>query len=806
MARSPGFPSSRTISPSVRVVETDLSFYGDDTGHSIPALVGFAAKGPINTPVQITDIEDLRRKFGTPDPTVGSYLLYAAEQLVQDANEVWMVRVADTTLGSSTEAKTASIEIPIAGEAAYVQSGIAEGTPVVVTAGENDKLRFRVNGVLTDITITVPAGSYTSIVGEDGLRGAINTELGAGSQVVAEEKVDGSDSYLIFRSRNVYGVDSQIELVSVENSLYETLGMGSSMTAATLTSSEDRYPEGNSLAEFNLGSVSSPMLQVVVFGTGNATIDGVTQAIYLNSEDYLSASDIVDMINGDLAYNVGGDTNTPMGFFAKVESVGGEDRIQLITGTWDGAVGREIVGRDAKIVVRSSSTVDDILGFSNLGVTGTSPEGTINDDPTALGIVNGVAAGSGAAASFTVTADSAGTFGNTTQVAVSTDPISGNIEIRVYNQNSYKETFGGMHKNEFAADTTYYIENVVNTTSDFIKVIDNTDTEATPLQGTYTLSGGTNGIPVSASAQADLLVGTEASQTGLFNLSNPEAIDIDTVAIPGVSTTRVIESMIDFCENQRQDCVAIIDPPAGMSALDVIKWHNGQHYLNLTKFDSSYAALYWPWIQVRDKFNGQDVWIPPSGNVMGAFALTERDYGVWFAPAGAERGLLRRAKDVEVIPFLEDRDRLYGNENCVNPLIRRPGGDVMIWGQKSMQRAQSALDRINVRRLLLSIKKDIQLYSQDLIFRPHTQKLREEFVSMATRILEKIRLNEGLNDYEIQCDAKLNPPEVIDRNELRARIGIQPTKASEYFFIEMVVQNTAGEPDTTGGLSTGGVQ
>lgn len=788
---SASFPSSRTISPSVRIVEKDNSFYGNEQGFSIPGLVGFASKGPINTPTRVRNVQELWTTFGPPDPRLGSYLIYCAEQLVQDAEYAWVTRVADTTVGSSTEATTAEVIIPSAGQAAYVLSGIADGTPVVID-DTNDTFRYRVNGVLSDEIVRIPQGSYANLIGStNSIQAAFTEQFGADPILAAESHEDGGNYYLKIRVRNVYGTQSQIELVSTENSIYSTLGMGSNMTAAELTGTADRYPSGASTATFNLGSMTSPTIDVIVFGTGNGSVDGVLQSIYLKAADGQDADAVVDVINGDDTYD-GTNSNSPMGFFARND--GGY--IELVTGNYNSGSPLEMVGRDAKLIVRPSSTADTALGLSNLAVVGTSPEGDITDDTTTLGIVSGVATGGAAGGSFTVEADSVGTIGNLTQVEVSTDPEEGTITIKVYNNSQFQETFGGMHKDETRTDQTYYIENVVNQTSNWIQVTDNTDTEEGPLPGVYSLSGGTDGIPASSSDQADLLVGTAQAESGLYAMSNPEAFDVDLVAIPGVSTTRVINSMIDFCENQRQDCMAIIDPPFGMTADDVVQWHNGSHFLNLTRFDSSYGAIFWPWVQVRDKYNGLDVWLPPSGNVMGAFAITTRDYGAWFAVAGAERGVLNRVLDVEVVPYLADRDRLYGNENAINPIIKRPGGDVVIWGNKTLQRAQSALDRINVRRLVFYVKKEIQDATDTLLFAPHTEQLRNSFTAIASNILGNIAGRDGLYDFDVQCDEELNPPDVIDRNEMRARIGIQPTKAMEFLFIELTLQRTGGEPDT----------
>jgi phage tail sheath protein FI len=134
---------------------------------------------------------------------------------------------------------------------------------------------------------------------------------------------------------------------------------------------------------------------------------------------------------------------------------------------------------------------------------------------------------------------------------------------------------------------------------------------------------------------------------------------------------------------------------------------------------------------------------------------------------------------------------MYGYRNCINPIVQFVDFEgFVVWGQKTMQRRPTALDRVNVRRLMFYIEKRIRAASRQLLFDPHDDELRSKFVRIATAILTEVQVGRGVTDFRVKCDEELNPPDVIDRNELRARIGVQPTRAAEFIFIEFSIHRT----------------
>ena len=249
--------------------------------------------------------------------------------------------------------------------------------------------------------------------------------------------------------------------------------------------------------------------------------------------------------------------------------------------------------------------------------------------------------------------------------------------------------------------------------------------------------------------------------------------------------------MLDVCENYRADCLAIVDPPFGLTPQEIISWQNGSHPLNTTRFDSDFGALFWPWIKMRDTTNNQYVWVPPSGAVLAAISRSDSLSFPWFAPAGYTRGVVPGVLDVYSKPTGAERDLMYGYRNCINPIISFPDiSDFVIWGQKTLQRSPSALDRINVRRLMFYIEKNVKSSSKYLLFEPNTESLQERFLATANQLLQSVQANSGVYDFIVKCDAELNTTDVIDRNELRARIGVQPIRSAEFIFIEFSLHRT----------------
>lgn len=243
-------------------------------------------------------------------------------------------------------------------------------------------------------------------------------------------------------------------------------------------------------------------------------------------------------------------------------------------------------------------------------------------------------------------------------------------------------------------------------------------------------------------------------------------------------------------ELERTDSLYVIDAPdidiavsVGERA-DFVVANDIVGLLESTDIDSSYAATYYPWIQIADSDNNVNVFIPPTGEVVKAMAFTDNVKFPWFAPAGLQRGVTdaRRSK---YRMSNDSRDVLYGGR--INPMADFSDVGTAIFGQKTLQVRESALDRINVRRLLLQIKVIIANITNRLLFEQNDQVTVDEFLSKANPVLDSIRRERGLTDFRVKMDDSINTPESRDRNELYGEILLKPTKAVEFIGITFTV-------------------
>ena len=785
MAILKGFPPSNTISPSIRITEKDLSFISSTPSLNRIGIVGFASKGPINTPTTISTLSQLTTVFGNPHPDTGDpYLIYAAQLALQVSNEVMIVRVAETNLVNPAYAQTAEVAVLPSGSEIDVYSATA-GT---FDFGQDVFFRWKTNGVLASKTLVILDANAPFTVAS--LVEELNAQLVPSIDGIEfyENDPDGTPT-LGIRTTWAYGPSATLEFVSVQDMMVggasNLVGLGDLMEVAEIVGTTTHYPVDASHTTANVwdfSGLSSLTLQVVVDGTDNVNIDNIVQTVDLDSlltgGPYTTAQ-VVSAINSYITLDLSG------GFEAYTS---GGYNIKLRTLT---------VGRDAKISVKVASTGDAILGLDNLLHSGVSPTAAWNEvGAETAGIITGTAY-VGTTPTFTVTADSPGIDGNDTQIVI-TNEDGGTFNIQVFVGGDPVEAWGNLTKDE---SSTLYVGTYLDLVSDYIRITDNTAVSAPPANtgGTgLVLTGGSDGIPTDPDDQDNLLIGNAAAFTGLYAFSEPEQIDIDLLAVPGHSSTSVVFALLNVCQNYRQDCLAIVDPPFGLTPREIVDWQNGVHPLNTTQFDSDFGALYWPWVKIRDTFNNLDVWVPPSGAVLATIARSDNLSFPWFAPAGLNRGVVPGITDVYAQPTLEEKDMMYGNRNAINPIVTYPDiAGFVIWGQKTLQRRPTALDRVNVRRLMFYLEKNIRAQSRALLFEPHTAALRSRFVDLANGVLQNVKTNQGVYDYVIQCDEELNPPDVIDRNEMRARIGVQPVKAAEFMYIEFSLHRTGSFTENT---------
>ena len=276
-----------------------------------------------------------------------------------------------------------------------------------------------------------------------------------------------------------------------------------------------------------------------------------------------------------------------------------------------------------------------------------------------------------------------------------------------------------------------------------------------------------------------------AYEDAISVLKNQDEYDINLLMLPGLvdnfaNHSAIISDAVQMCED-RGDCFTIVDPVSYGSTLT-------QATTQAEGRDSNYAAMYWPWVQVPDNDLGRNVWVPPSVLLPGVYAFNDRVAAEWFAPAGLNRGGIDMAVQAERKLTHTNRDTLY--ESNVNPLATFPNQGVCVWGQKTLQKKASALDRVNVRRLLIAAKKFIASSTRFLVFEQNTAATRLRFLNIVNPYLESVQQRQGLYAFKVVMDETNNTPDVIDRNQMVGQLFLQPTKTAEFIIIDFNILPT----------------
>ena len=316
------------------------------------------------------------------------------------------------------------------------------------------------------------------------------------------------------------------------------------------------------------------------------------------------------------------------------------------------------------------------------------------------------------------------------------------------------------------------------------------------LQGAF--AGGTGGVfglgtggqqlkmfeNISAASIQGVVAANYTSSLAL--LQNGDEYEFETLTLPGVTiqngaiaTTTAIDTV-----TQRGDAIAIID------TRDYGATQN-ETLTSAASVDSSYAATYWPWIQLLSAETGKLVWAPASTLIPGVYATNDRLGAEWFAPAGFNRGGVGGAIQTERKLSPAQRDALYVGK--VNPIASFPGQGPTIFGQKTLQTKATALDRVNVRRLLIELKRTIGQIGEGLLFEQNTAATRGRFLNQANPYLESIQQRQGLYAYRVVMDETNNTSDVIDRNQMVGQIYIQPTRTAEFIVLDFNVTPTGVE-------------
>ena len=279
--------------------------------------------------------------------------------------------------------------------------------------------------------------------------------------------------------------------------------------------------------------------------------------------------------------------------------------------------------------------------------------------------------------------------------------------------------------------------------------------------------------------------GYKVYKRALDTISNPDEIDINLIVTPGILTanaSNICTKVIEVCE-ERGDAFYVVDGVNSLTGAAV-----ASAVTQAANFDTNYAAMYYPWVRVFDATVNKFLFVPPSVVVPGVYSFNDKVAFPWFAPAGLNRGSLTTVTEPYSRLTHAERDELY--EGKVNPIAIFPQVGVCVWGQKTLQTKPSALDRINVRRLLIKLKKFIASSTRYLVFENNTTATRNRFLNIVNPYLETVQQQQGLFAFKVVMDETNNTPDVIDRNQMKGEIFLQPAKAAEFIIVDFNILRT----------------
>lgn len=824
------------VSPGVYVRELDFSNYVARIAGTVMAIVGAASKGPVGVPTFLSDAGQAKQIFGVPLPTAanrGVYGLHAAYNALNQTSSVYFLRVTDGTEAYAAGSGPAIINnqvIYLANDDAGIvlpggklaltlqirkksgsQLGADSFNALVRQFGAKNLFSSTYAPInsLTDLTAAITAGGAFAQVmipmaATDFTFGTVDQFVSRFNRlqldgvfrmekIVQTDSVNGTKKFILLKTQNLSDLLAQnFELrILDEETTSPASPAGVGYAAATF---DGGHPNSQIHYVAKQPGLIGNGITVVVQDVGNTfvglpavTVSGYTLTVSIDAGVTLAA-DVINAINGSSAARL------------------------LITASNAGA------STGAAMVNVGTSHLT--MGGANLPATVVSPVahgiGTVSQSGTWTSILNtsglhlnfkAFSPGEYAnAATVSFGTDSAGLY--TIQYQDNNSVIEKAIALRIQpagSNGSFIDALAGF--TNLAADTvadyTLFTDTgSLNSARGGIDVITITALKTFLTWNAYefystspiTLTGGLSGIPDDYNDLVDSVIGNSADSTGLYGFSNREKFDNFYLAAPGFDQSAVIRTGLAIAETAG-DMVYVVDGPGGTdlsvghTVPEIVDWHNGQALGNSAAFNSSYGALYHAWQQIFDNFNGVNHFVPPSVVILEQFAFSENVGEKWFAKAGFKRGRITRSQGGQSASDNNqgDRDYMYSNGNAVNPIVNFLREGPTIFGQRTLQRAASALDRLNVRDLLNFVKRSSAAAVRVDLFEPNDSILLAQITKLLTPIFSEIRSKRGLNKFEVKFDNTTTTDLNRDNNEVVGYIVIEPTKAAEKIILNFVV-------------------
>ena len=775
--------AERIVSPGVFTRENDLSFLAQGVGQIGAAFVGPFKQGPAFIPTIVRSQSEFQQIFGTPDGTY--YTEYAVQNYLREAGAATIVRVGG--INGYRQVKPLGILV----------SGSTNGsTPKLIATLHSTALGLKDVGFVPATTFVTSSQTIAGAFTVGSTLSSTNAWTSISSSIIASATNDVADVFgeSPFGAKAAYAYTFFENIATSFTGSSDTIGNKAVVSAVYLPDQNFEYDVKEAATPWVVSqTISGDRYELFRFHTlGHGTPYNTKYKIGISNVKAAGEDGSTDYSTFSVTLRTYGDSDKRASI---IESYG---NVNL-----DPSSPRYI----ARVIGDRSFTIDD------------NGKITENGDYSNKSIHFRVEVSE--PGSFPISAAPFGHGAYTNPIATNNSTEASYVPAVIYQTGSANNTttstiyYSGMDFDTagIAGDNAIYLNPIpdgalvgANTAFSFDSQLNyvmtgSTGADMVKRQFILGFQGGFDGV--SPAVKIALAGDTEwgAANTQGLNcskstasgslgyskainaLSNPDEYDINLVAVPGINRElhpAIVTKMIDMVED-RQDCFYIADFTDYNSSITTATEQ-------AQAVDSNYAACYYPWVKTIDSNTNKLTTVPPSTLLPAVFASSDRLSAEWFAPAGLNRGGITGAVSVLNRLTHAERDILY--ENKVNPIATFPGQGIVAFGQKTLQDRASALDRINVRRLLITMKKFIASTSRYLVFEQNTTETRARFINTVTPYLESIQQRQGLYAFNVVMDESNNTPDVIDRNILAGAIFLQPTKTAEFIVIDFNILPT----------------
>ena len=763
--------AEKIVSPGVFTRENDLSYLSQGIGEIGAAIIGPFTKGPAFVPTVVNTQSQFESIFGTPNGDF--YTGYAVQNYLREAGTVTIVRVGH--LGGYTQESAKGIAI----------SGSNGGNHLIGILKSTDKWSTNGNGDAITASLSSQPSSSAFNITLSGSDSAYNTTISAS---VLPSAVNDLSDVFGESPKGPKGVYVSQYFENQATNLTEALAAGDKVVLVDLA---EQSFDGQDVQEAYTPWIQSQMISEETYNLfrlatlGDGTNYNKEYKVSIFNVKAAGESNATDYATFSLSIRAFGDTDKRKSVLETYNNV-----------NLDPASPNYIV----KVIGDRNVTIDangkqyeygDYANRSKLVRVEVAAEGSF---PITAGPFGHEAYYSPISGNGTITPEVVYTFQSADNTASSTTKYSGiDLEstlIKIDNGHFLAPIpngagFGSTQAFSFH-DLAYQLTGSLSADTakrQFIVGFQGGFDGVTPTlsidKGTDISAGNSQGFNLASAITS----GSVAYLKAINSVSNPDDFDINLVVAPGITRfhhSYVFDKIVDMVES-REDAFFIGDvtgPSEGQQiAVD-----------QALQVDSNYVGTYYPWVKTSDRNTNKLTAVPPSVLMPGIYAANDAVAAEWFAPAGLNRGGIIGA--VSVLDRLTHAERDFLYENKVNPIASFPGEGIVAFGQKTLQDKASALDRINVRRLLIKVKKYIASTSRYLVFEQNTATTRSKFLNTVNPYLDAIQQRQGLYAFRVVMDETNNTPDVIDRNILAGQIFLQPTKTAEFIVLDFNILPT----------------